>query len=192
MVTFGFTMHNMNSGALIPALYRDATTDLPEIDAWCSAVLSGARARLVLLGPVFSGKTHAAFAALRRLLIAGYPVSQIAAHKSIELVHHYQPSSIDDSPPVVLLDDITVRVDFNGAHSEPDEPEIQALMAAQQGALVDAAERLVSSNRSWILCGSTTDGIRATLGAELTDQILAVADITQLQPRPQTSPLQEW
>lgn len=85
---------------LIPARFTDAETDLPQIHEWCDVVLRGVPARLLLVGPIFSGKIHAAYAALRRLLQAGYPDQHIAVLDASDIVLSgtYEPAQIDQAP----------------------------------------------------------------------------------------------
>lgn len=179
----------------IPPIYRDAEADLPAVDQWCATVLAGGSARLLLLGPFMSGKTYTGYAAVRRLLVAGYPRSNIAAYSAYELARKYHPSAIADGPPVIFLDNLTDRSDNNAGVKivHPDEPEIQAMMAAEQGAVVDAAERLTArANVSWIACASNLDRLRHDLGDEVADRLLAVADAIELPRRPKRGPILDW
>ncbi|TDC42074.1 ATP-binding protein [Micromonospora sp. KC213] len=179
---------------LIPARYSDAETSLPEVDRWCSAILAGSRARLLLLGPCMSGKTHTAYAALRRLLAAGYPPASLGVYRAYEMARDYNPQLIEQAPPVIFLDDLTDRSDNVAGvkNLEPDEPEIQALMAMHQGAVVDAAERLAGrAGTSWIACASNRERLAADLGEDVAVKLLAVADVVELSPRPQR-PVLDW
>ncbi|GIJ35011.1 hypothetical protein [Micromonospora sediminimaris] len=178
----------------IPARFSDAETSLPEIDRWCGAILSGSRARLLLLGPFMSGKTHNAYAALRRLLAAGYPPANLRVYQAYEMARAYDPRLIEQGPPVIFLDNLTDRSD-NVAGTEdiqPDEPDIQALMAVHQGAVIDAAERLAGrAGSSWIACASNRERLAADLGVDVAAKLLAVADVVELPPRPR-QPIMEW
>ncbi|GIJ29806.1 hypothetical protein Vqi01_49680 [Micromonospora qiuiae] len=179
---------------LIPARFSDAETYLPEVDRWCTAVLSGARSRLLLLGPFMSGKTHNAYAALRRLLAAGYPPSNLVAYQAYEMARDYDPRLIEQGPPVIFLDNLTDRSDnvAGVGNLQPDEPDIQALMAVHQGAVADAAERLAGrAGSSWIACASTRERLVADLGENVAAKLLAVADVVELSPRPQQCVV-EW
>ncbi|MEV4629762.1 hypothetical protein AB0J90_26205 [Micromonospora sp. NPDC049523] len=179
---------------LIPANFSDAETSLPEVDHWCRAVLSGSKARLLLLGPFMSGKTHNAYAALRRLLDAGYPPADLGTYRAYEMARDYDPRLIEQGPPVIFLDNLTDRSDNVAGieNLQPDEPDIQALMAVHQGAVADAAERLAGRARSsWIACASTRERLAVDLGDYVAAKLLAVADVVELPPRPQ-QPIKEW
>ncbi|MFG1891070.1 hypothetical protein ACGFIR_24800 [Micromonospora sp. NPDC049051] len=179
---------------LIPAHYADAETSLPEVDRWCSAILAGSRSRLLHLGPFMSGKTHTAYAALRRLLAAGYPPANLGAYRAYEMARDYNPHLIEQALPVIFLDNLTDRSDSVAGvkKREPDEPEIQALMAVHQGAVVDAAERLAGrAGSSWIACASNRERLAADLGEDVAAKLLAVADVVELPPRPQP-PILDW
>ena len=56
----------------------EATSE-PLIVEWVATILGGGHARLLMHGRTFCGKTHNAYAAGRRLLLAGYPTDQIAS-----------------------------------------------------------------------------------------------------------------
>lgn len=60
----------------IPPRFAGAATSLAEVRQWSDAVLSGAAARLVVLGPIWSGKTHTAYAAVGQLLRAATRLSR--------------------------------------------------------------------------------------------------------------------
>lgn len=58
-----------------PPLFRDAVTDHPDVLGWARRYAMDRRGgkSLLLLGPTGTGKTHAAYGALRRLAEAGVP-----------------------------------------------------------------------------------------------------------------------
>lgn len=175
----------------IPALFRDAETDHPAIAQWCTTILGGDTARLLLLGPHWSGKSHTAYAALRRLLAAGYPAADITVHQAMELKGTYEPGMIDNAPKVTVIDDVTVSVDLVREATVPletDSADIQALMAVEAGALADAVDRLSRlPGRSWILVASSVERLVETVGAETTARLLATAEQAELPPRPRPS-----
>ncbi|MFJ6148940.1 hypothetical protein ACIQH7_35725 [Streptomyces anulatus] len=177
--------------SVIPALFRDAETDHPAIAQWCTTILSGDTARLLLLGPHWSGKSHTAYAALRRLLAAGYPASDITIHQAVELKGTYEPGMIENAPGVTVIDDVTVSVDLVREATVPletDSADIQALMAVEAGALADAVDRLSRlPGRSWILVASSVERLVETVGEETTERLLATAEQAEMPPRPRPS-----
>lgn len=170
---------------IVPALYAAAESDHPVVDRWCAAVLAGDAARLLLLGPSWSGKSHTAYAAVRRLLDAGYGSERIAVTNAFDVARSY------DSPMtsvVTVVDDVTISTDLRHETKGPrplDPAEAQAALALQRAGLAEAITRLVRQpHRSWILIGSTEDRMIETVGQETTAQILAVADVAELPARP--------
>ncbi|MFI6112903.1 hypothetical protein [Kitasatospora sp. NPDC051164] len=184
----------MTSSQIILPVYQDAESDHPAVEQWCSTVLSGDSARLLLLGAHWSGKSHTAYAALRRLLAAGFSSENITVHTSFDLGRTYTPSVIENTTPVTVFDDLTLTVDLARESTMPrllDPPEIQAQMALEAGALADAVARLtVMPRRSWILVATTIERLVETVGRETADRILAVAEQAELPPRPR--PSQAW
>lgn len=174
--------------SVIPALFRDAETDHPAIAQWCTTVLDGDTARLLLLGPHWSGKSHTVYAALRRLLAAGYSAADITVHQALELKGTYEPGVIEDAARVTVIDDVTVSVDLvreTETPRETDFADIQALMALEAGALADAVDRLSRlPGRSWILVASSVERLVETVGEETTERLLANAEQAELPPRP--------
>lgn len=173
---------------VIPALFRDAETDHPAIEQWCTTVLAGAPARLLILGPHWSGKTYAAFAALRRLLAAGYPSQDITVHGASDLKARHDPRVIENTTAVTMIDDVTVSVDTVREAKRPlapDSVDVQAMMALEAGALAEAIAALaVLPNRSWILIASTPEILAEAVGEQTAARILAVADTLELTQRP--------
>uniref|UniRef100_UPI002F91BD33 hypothetical protein n=1 Tax=Streptomyces virginiae TaxID=1961 RepID=UPI002F91BD33 len=179
------------SMSVIPALFCDAETDHPAVAQWCTAVLAGDTARLLLLGLHWSGKSHTAYAALRRLLAAGFPAADIAVHRALEIKGAYEPGVIDNVARVTVIDDVTVSVDLVREATvlrEADSVEVQAMMALEAGALADAVDRLSRlSGRSWILVASSVERLVETVGEETTERLLAIAVQAELPPRPRPS-----
>ena len=127
--------------ALIPPRFAEAQITEPLVEDWVTTVLAGGHARLLILGPTFCGKTHQAYAAARRLLLAGYQADQIAFYKALDLSRAYRPGLIDDGPQVVILDDATIAIDITEGIGVPlalDPPDIQAMLAARDAAIADA------------------------------------------------------
>jgi hypothetical protein len=174
--------------SVVPARFRDAETDHPAIAQWCATVLAGDTARLLLLGPHWSGKSHTAYAALRRLLAAGYREEDITVHQAADLRARYEPGLIENTTAVTVIDDVTLSVDLvreSTMPHVPDPAEIQAAMALEAGALADAVDRLSRlPHRSWILIVSSVDRLVEAVGQETTDRLVAVADQAELDPRP--------
>ncbi|WNI20012.1 hypothetical protein [Actinacidiphila sp. ITFR-21] len=173
---------------IVPALFQDAETDHPAIEQWCSTVLSGAPARLLLLGPHWSGKTHTAYAAVRRLLAAGYNSHEITVHGASELKRTYDPRVIANTTAVTVVDDVTVSVDLVREAKgplAPDSVDVQAMMALEAGALAEAiASLIVLPNRSWILIAPSPEILAEAVGEQTAARILAVADTVELAQRP--------
>lgn len=173
---------------LVPPRFADAETTEHLVTEWTGAVLDGGHARLLLLGPTFCGKSHNAYAAVRRLLLAGYPADQIAYHKALDLSRTYQPGLIDDGPPVIILDDATISADLREGIArplEPDRPDVEAMMAVGHAAIADAASRLATRpNISWIICASGIEQMSTVLGPDTTHVITTLADILTLPRRP--------
>lgn len=181
--------------ALIPPRYVGATTDLSEGDQWCKAVLAGGSSRLLVLGPIWSGKTHTAFALLQRLLDAGFSDAdiQVVNAGKMRLYGRYDPAAFEAGPRVTVFDDLTGPADNRTGRTVPyetDEPEIQAVMAVGRGAVSDAVERLVArSGSSWIACASGRDQLGESLGEDTADALVAGAHwVVELPFRP----LPEW
>ncbi|MFD3997148.1 hypothetical protein [Streptomyces sp. NPDC058583] len=177
--------------SVIPALFRDAETDHPAVARWCTAVLAGDTARLLLLGPHWSGKSHTAYAALRRLLTHGYAAADIAVHQAMELRGTYEPSMIENAARVTVIDDVTLAVDLvreATAPREADSVDVQAMMALEAGALADAVDRLSRlPERSWILVASSVERLVEAVGEETTARLLANTEQAELPPRPRPS-----
>ncbi|MFD0437384.1 hypothetical protein [Streptomyces chartreusis] len=179
---------------VVPPLFSDALTDHPAIAQWCSTILAGDTARLLLLGPHWSGKSHAAYAGLRRLLAAGYREEDITVHQAYELKRSYEPSMIENATAVTVIDDLTVSVDLVREAKvplKPDSADVQAMMALEAGALADAVARLsVLPRRSWLLIASNLDCLVEAVGQETADRLAAVAEQAELAPRPR--PTLRW
>ena len=180
--------------SVIPALFREAETDHPAIAQWCSTILAGDTARLLLLGPHWSGKTHTAYAALRRLTAAGYREADITVHQALDLKSTYEPGTIENTTAVTVIDDVTLPVDLVREATQPletDPADVQATMALEAEALADAIARLsLLPRRSWLLIASSTERLSEAVGQQTTDRLLAVADLAELQQRPR--PTQNW
>ncbi|MFJ2217937.1 hypothetical protein ACIQVO_35995 [Streptomyces sp. NPDC101062] len=179
---------------VVPPLFSDAETDHPAIAQWCSTILSGDTARLLLLGPHWSGKSHAAYAALRRLLAAGYREENITVHQAHDLGRSYEPSMIEKTASVTVIDDLTLSVDLVREAKvplQPDTPDVQAMMALEAGALADAVARLsLLPRRSWLLIASNLDCLAEAVGQETADRLGAVAELAELTARPR--PTLRW
>jgi hypothetical protein len=173
---------------VVPPLFSDAETDHPAIAQWCSTILGGDTARLLLLGPHWSGKTHTAYAALRRLLAAGYCEENITVHQAHDLGGSYEPSMIENTTAVTVIDDLTLSVDLvreAAVPLNPDSVDVQAMMALEAGALADAVARLsLLPRRSWLLIASNLDCLVGAVGQETADRLVAVAEQAELAPRP--------
>ncbi|WP_327257277.1 hypothetical protein [Streptomyces sp. NBC_01244] len=170
---------------VVPPRFSDAESDHPAVDRWCSTALTGAAARLLLLGPSWSGKSHMAYAAIRRLVNAGYGAERIAVTNAFEVARAYD---VPLCAEVTMVDDVTISVDLRHEATEPrplDQAEGQAALALQAAGLSEAITQLVRrSNQSWILIGSTEDRLVETLGKKTTAEIFAVADVADLPARP--------
>jgi hypothetical protein len=181
--------------SVIPLHFRDAETDHPSVARWCAAVLGGDTARLLLLGPRWSGKSHTAYAALRRLLAAGYREEDISAHRAGDLQERYEPGLIEGTTAVTVIDDVTLSVDLVREATlplRPDPVDVQAMMAIEAGALADAIDRLSRvPHRSWILVVSSVDCLVEAVGQETTDRLVAIAEQAQLAQRP-LPPRLDW
>ncbi|WP_217231325.1 hypothetical protein [Streptomyces anulatus] len=180
--------------SVVPPLFNDAETDHPAIAQWCSTILAGDTARLLLMGPHWSGKSHAAYAGLRLLLAAGYGEENITVHQAHDLRSSYEPGAIENTTAVTVIDDLTVSVDLVREAKvplRPDRADVQALMALEAGALADAVERLsLLPRRSWLLIASSIDCLVETVGQETADRLVAVADQAELEPR--SRPTLRW
>lgn len=176
---------------IIPLRFADATTTLAEADQWCGSVLNGTATRLLLLGPIWSGKTHHAYAMLKRILGAGYLPSNISVYESSDIVYggDYKPRDFEVGTPVTFIDSLTDRVDNRvGVTTERavDDPMTQSVMAAGQGALIDAVDRLLArSDASWIACASGKDALATCLGEDVAEKLITSAHmVVELPPRP--------
>jgi hypothetical protein len=145
---------------------------------------------MLVLGPIFSGKTHTAYAALNRLMQSGYPAHRIAVHSASVggLGQDYEPEMIDAGPRVIFLDNLTDPVDNRvgvKVEMEVDEPLTQSALALARAAAVDAADRLAArANTSWICCASGREQLAQSLGADVATKLLAVAELVELPERP--------
>ncbi|WP_250402870.1 hypothetical protein [Streptomyces cellostaticus] len=179
---------------VVPPLFSDAETDHPAIAQWCSTILAGDTARLLLLGPHWSGKSHAAYAGLRRLLAAGYREENITVHQAHDLGRNYEPSMIENTTAVTVIDDLTLSVDLVREAKvplKPDPADVQAMMALEAGALADAVARLsLLPRRSWLLIASNLNCLVEAVGQETAERLVAVAEQAELAPRPR--PTLRW
>jgi len=176
-------------GDLIPPKFLDATVDQPVVQRWVDAVLSGETARLLLLGPSHSGKTHLAYAAVRALLDGGHQVAGVAFHRASDLGRTYEPELIDDGPPVIVVDDATLSVDINAGvapqYMGVDPPDIQAMMAVERGRRADAVIRLaMRADASWIVCASGVEQLESVLGGGAARAVVEAAEVVVLEKRP--------
>lgn len=100
----------------IPRRYANATTDMTEIHEWVLAVMSDpdTAPSLLLAGPTGTGKTHAAYAALRLSAESVRPASWKAS-STAALLGDLRPSAKNDSEelmrkfcsnPLLFLDDL--------------------------------------------------------------------------------------
>ncbi len=183
------------SDSPIPLAYRDAVTNHPAVEQWCSTVLAGHTGRLLLLGPHWSGKSHAAYAALGRLIAAGYASENITVHQAHDLGRTYKLDMAENATPVTVVDDLTLTVDLArepGGPRPADTVEVQAMMALEAGALAEAVDQLTAlPRRSWILTATCVEHLVETVGQETADRILAVAEQADLPPRPRP-PVATW
>lgn len=126
-----------------------------------------------------------AYAAIRRLVNAGYGAERIAVTNAFEVARAYD---VPLCAEVTMVDDVTISVDLRHEATEPrplDQAEGQAALALQAAGLSEAITQLVRrSNQSWILIGSTEDRLVETLGKKTTAEIFAVADVADLPARP--------
>lgn len=173
---------------LVPPHFSEAETDHPDIAQWCSTILAGDTARLLLLEPHWSGKSHTAYARLRRLLTAGYREENITVHQAHEHGRSYDPSMIENTTPITVIDDLPLS---NGLMREakvplkPGSGDVQAMTALEAGALADAVTRLsLLPRRSWPLIVSNLDCLTEAAGQEATDRLVAVAEQAELTPAP--------
>ncbi|MFI8515644.1 hypothetical protein ACIGHB_31405 [Streptomyces sp. NPDC085460] len=121
---------------VLPALSRDAETGHPVLAPWCTTVLSGDTARLLLLRPHLPGTFHTAYTGLRHLLAAGFPAADIAVHQALELKGTYESGMIENAARGTVIDDVTVSVDLvreAAVPRETDSADVQALMALEAG-----------------------------------------------------------
>lgn len=179
----------MSDAGLIPPRYKNAATEVGEVLRWCEDVLAGRHARLLLLGPTFSGKTYTGFAALRRLLAADYPARRVAVYAH-DLVDRYEPSLITNGPPVLFVDDLTFYVTLRHHISslpdaEVDEPYDQAVIAVQAASLANATTQLAFHTAdSWIATASSREHLVEVVGDQVTTQLLASTYVVDLPARP--------
>lgn len=63
---------------------------------------------------------------------------------------------------------------------------VQSVMAAGQGALIDAVDRLVSrADASWIACASGKEALAACLGEDIAEKLITSAHmVVELLSRP--------
>jgi hypothetical protein len=160
---------------LVPQKYANAETSEPGFANWAGEILAGRRARVLALGPTWSGKTHNAYAALRRLLAGGYPADGIAMYKALSLGRVYVPPLIHDGPSVIVLDDITIAVDINERVTDPsvpDRPDIAA-MRGRAGRTRTVVPRLPDA-AVWAI---DANGLVVRPGPRLVDGVEAIAAI---------------
>lgn len=106
----------MLHAAKAPARFRNARTDHPVVLAWVARYQRNPRSgeSLLLLGPTGTGKTHAAFGALRALAEAGVPnLSWLAVSEANLLVEARGLDGAGDlavglysGAPLLLIDDL--------------------------------------------------------------------------------------
>ncbi|MFE0775398.1 hypothetical protein [Streptomyces sp. NPDC058861] len=91
---------------------------------------------LLLLGQHWSGESHTAYAALRRFLAAGYREENITVHQAHELGRSYEPSLLENTTAVTVINDLTLSVDLVREAKgplQPDTADVQAMMALEAG-----------------------------------------------------------
>lgn len=98
--------------ARIAAMYTHAETDDPAVLNWVNRLIAEGRTDwLMLVGPVGTGKTHAAIAALRMAVrVPRTVVWQLAT--AAQMLDDFRPSGLDDADARYLRSDILVIDDL--------------------------------------------------------------------------------
>lgn len=108
-------------------LFADAATDLPVIRAWVKQYLANPRgaSSLLLTGHIGTGKTHAAWAALRMIGQSGRPFVRWRATSSAEWFAAMRPPATDSEgvfsrfahAPLLFLDDLGAEKPSEWTHA---------------------------------------------------------------------------
>lgn len=107
---------------LVPAEFATATADHPKIQDWAAAWLRDQHSCpwLLLLGDVGTGKTHAAYGALRWIADSGHPPVDWRDIEAADMFARLQPggspnteAAFEDlaNAPILLLDDLGTAAD---------------------------------------------------------------------------------
>jgi DNA replication protein DnaC len=109
-----FTAYHLRN---TPHLFAQAVTDHPQVQDWAAHYLRNmiGAPSLMLAGATGTGKTHAAYGALRHMAASGWPPIRWRAIEAVDLYARLRPGGADDpeaeftryaSAPLLLLDDL--------------------------------------------------------------------------------------
>jgi DNA replication protein DnaC len=109
-----FLAHHLHEA---PYLFAQAVTDHPQVQDWAAHYLRNmiGAPSLMLAGGTGTGKTHAAYGALRHMAASGWPVISWRGIGAVNLYARLRPGGADDpeaeftryaSAPLLLLDDL--------------------------------------------------------------------------------------
>ena len=149
-----------------PEEYQRAKSYEPVLHEWMEKVRQGVPARLLVLGPGWSGKSHTAAAALNALLWDTQPLR--AGFVDLDAVARGECSFEDMlDERVVVFDEVDYadphhQLDWDGHASfvagptTPDTPDMEAMMERRAANVSDAATRLVFSRDQALLFTATS------------------------------------
>lgn len=174
----------------------------PLLHEWIRQVAVGQPARLLVLGPGWSGKTHTAWAALNALRwkapsrSSGFVDRRALASGDYQFEELLAPSVIifdvaDYGDPEHLYDWDGLD-DYTPVDREVDEPEVQADLALQRANVNDAATRVsFTKGHSLLFTATSASTLQRALGEGVADRILAWPTIA-LPRRPRPSDVDLW
>lgn len=174
---------------LIPFRYQGATTDQDGVLKWMRGVSNDRTRHAIITGPIWSGKTHAMYAAVGALIAHGHTPRAIAIHDAHDLAQGHPLGE----EPVVIVDNITYRVDNHIPHRprpidphDPDVSDVALERHRQRSQLVATLTALADSHAtSWMVIGSSRTAFEQCIGSALTDRLYRTADhVIDMPARP--------
>lgn len=167
-----------------PEASVDAAVSDPLLAAWVDLALNGEPAELLILGPSWSGKTYAAWAAYNALAAGSAPPGDVAMVNLPMYGESHNAANDVLARPIIICDpadygDSEYHFD---SHGDPDyqpkaravdEPEIQAMLAVHRGNVNDLVTRLVfSTEHARLLTATSPTGLERALGVGVARTLL--------------------
>lgn len=118
----------------LPYGYTEATTNEPLVLDWAAAAARGENAKLLVLAPGWSGKTHTLYAALRLLQTAGVPCEHIFARDWTDSTK--VPTTSEVLRHRIVLLDPADQYDPHYYFDADGDPEFEATQSTREAELV--------------------------------------------------------